>query len=1257
MSSLLNMCDWALKIAALLHDPLFKPYCYKTHSKWASQHIREILTNLEENLQAYIRDRVKIDLEQVVAKHHDLITKLRIADWNSTSIERAIISLTGREEINEIRPVHPFSGLNLCFMDKVINPRVLPTSSEAQHLTIFSKIWETLLVCRLKECSKLKRMLEKKDKVDFHELLKSIYIGLWRFGYEMWLRIVGYLTYKISIKEIEKILKELSDKYSKSIIEVTENLRFPWFLPADTRIPTHGVWEHNEMTSALIPCITDDLMLHACLVLVDFGGIQAFIQQSRRTSDLWASSWLTTVLAWAGLKMICEELGPDVVIYPDLYNIPLVDAYIFNRLGYQKGLKEIKREYLIPAIPASALFIVPSDHVEDVVKGFEEKVKECWKQIANSIKKWIINILERANVKCAKERIDKIKYILEECWNRQTSFEQLPLIVNVAYAEFPKSSREIKSYIEEFLRRSKVNKDVTCTLKKLAELIGEKEYALQAAFPYAITFLEVGRELSKYKILRRFETFPEPAIITINGESYDITKRCTLCGDRNPVVPVDMWEDFREIIHGAVKMPLIDDEEHLCALCLIKRLLNASSVFREVCENCEVLKPLIPLLEKEVKLISPYPSTGDMAVAKFRYTVLSLAKNGSQEVKEKLKRYVERQVRLYLAFKHVLEEILELLKERATLDEIEKKLKKIVREPRKVEELSRLYIYRRGCQIPKIDRLASKLGEPWESWISIDGQYLHAVFTRDINRAMRIKPKVTKVREYKYREREEILRKIQKAICELYARFCEEKLHYNDPDYVMNDLVNEMSKLIRRKESVSTISAIEVGKLRKINVVNICSSSKAHSYTPSHMIIIPFKPHSYFSLVAIDGDFVGKWVAGLKLPKFKDSIHQSLRNKLSVNIKELRRPQSPASHKLFSRTLAHYALKLVKHVVEEEFCGRVVYAGGDDILALLPPEDSLLACLRLHEEYRCEWIVPARILDKYAMETFKLGAGYKVTNSAGLVIAHYMTYLGEAITRSRSLLEEAKEYEVKLNGHSWKKDAIAVEIISRGGGVEGESIIHWLKTYFEKLSDSVKIYTGLTFAGAIEWKGIRATFTLKDPIIELSNAFEGKRELKEIQHDGIESPLLDALLVALLTCDIGCRKYYYNGKLSKTHIALGSRAIYEALDVISKLTPKLPETTSLSLKRTYMYLHRRQPALMQKLLNLISLDLKRIFRRHFSVKGGFDEEREQIKYSVLSLLHKMVARWRKSGMLAEWILMLKVARHCVKNSLFVVGGK
>ncbi len=110
----------------------------------------------------------------------------------------------------------------------------------------------------------------------------------------------------------------------------------------------------------------------------------------------------------------------------------------------------------------------------------------------------------------------------------------------------------------------------------------------------------------------------------------------------------------------------------------------------------------------------------------------------------------------------------------------------------------------------------------------------------------------------------------------------------------------------------------------------------------------------YFAVLALDGDEIGKWVSGEKTPCFETQF-SSYRDKSEAQeegtlryFKEncgealLKTPRalSPSYHLEFSRALSHFALHCTRAIVEAHN-GRLIYAGGDDVLAMLPADTAL----------------------------------------------------------------------------------------------------------------------------------------------------------------------------------------------------------------------------------------------------------------------------------------------------------------------------
>ncbi|MBN1141870.1 MAG: type III-B CRISPR-associated protein Cas10/Cmr2 [Deltaproteobacteria bacterium] len=159
-------------------------------------------------------------------------------------------------------------------------------------------------------------------------------------------------------------------------------------LPADTRVPDHTIWAHLDLASAFATAFAADSHGHPALLSMSFGPVQGFIAQARTTSDLWAGSHLLSRIAWEGLSVICEQLGPDAVIFPQLKGVPLVDLWLIDKMGLPETLFE-KCDWLKSKTDANPLFgaalpnkftaIVPQDRAAELAEEVTRRVRE-WVQ-------------------------------------------------------------------------------------------------------------------------------------------------------------------------------------------------------------------------------------------------------------------------------------------------------------------------------------------------------------------------------------------------------------------------------------------------------------------------------------------------------------------------------------------------------------------------------------------------------------------------------------------------------------------------------------------------------------------------------------------------------------------------------------------------------------------------------------------------------------------------------------------------------------
>jgi hypothetical protein len=113
----------------------------------------------------------------------------------------------------------------------------------------------------------------------------------------------------------------------------------------------------------------------------------------------------------------------------------------------------------------------------------------------------------------------------------------------------------------------------------------------------------------------------------------------------------------------------------------------------------------------------------------------------------------------------------------------------------------------------------------------------------------------------------------------------------------------------------------------------------------------------YFAILALDGDEMGKWISGVKCPELAGQLSEEaaayFRNHANADFLAVRRPLSPSFHLQFSELLGNFSLHCARRIVEA-FDGRLIYAGGDDVLAMLPADTALDCARALRAAFRGE---------------------------------------------------------------------------------------------------------------------------------------------------------------------------------------------------------------------------------------------------------------------------------------------------------------
>jgi CRISPR-associated protein Cmr2 len=149
------------------------------------------------------------------------------------------------------------------------------------------------------------------------------------------------------------------------------------------------------------------------------------------------------------------------------------------------------------------------------------------------------------------------------------------------------------------------------------------------------------------------------------------------------------------------------------------------------------------------------------------------------------------------------------------------------------------------------------------------------------------------------------------------------------------------------------------------------------------------RPAKYFAALMMDGDHMGAFYGKM----------------------------AERESRAMSGQMSQFARQQAKEIVEKHF-GRLVYAGGDDVLALLPLEEALPCARELQEKFN-EAV-------KDALEGVTLPEDVKrPTPSIGIAIAHHTQPLDATLNAMHHAEHDAKKH--------YDRDALCVYVLKRSG--------------------------------------------------------------------------------------------------------------------------------------------------------------------------------------------------------------------------------
>jgi CRISPR-associated protein Cmr2 len=403
--------------------------------------------------------------------------------------------------------------------------------------------------------------------------------------------------------------------------------------PADTRFPTHSIFDHIYATALAVNWMfkSTAAMPSGLLIRIDLGGVQRFISSSRKLSDFWVSSWLTSFIAWKTIEKIVDRVGPDVLIKPTSRNNAFYYHLLLSKLkdanidvDVYKRVKNIAERYANydkefgmprhPIIPATIDLVVPP---LDVLSSFLQEKIDSTRALADHFFNAYLAVWRQLieKIEEAANSDEGLKTLLDGAFKKlreQGIDAQPPLLLRVITVLIPDEIMErIKD--EEEVSRYKVYDEAFNSLSDKMFQIG-----MFKTSPFVATELTSQTE-GAWK----------------DGSSYAI---CSVCGELPSVLEIEYQDDpYQKQVPENLKI-YFDQGEKLCGYCLIKRLMSIYNIFEVVARD------IVQSLERP-KAVS-FPSTGDIASIKFKQRILDTANVASprklSELCQLIRSYLER---------------------------------------------------------------------------------------------------------------------------------------------------------------------------------------------------------------------------------------------------------------------------------------------------------------------------------------------------------------------------------------------------------------------------------------------------------------------------------------------------------------------------------------------------------------------------------------------------------------------------------------
>ncbi|RRD40323.1 type III-B CRISPR-associated protein Cas10/Cmr2 [Comamonadaceae bacterium OH3737_COT-264] len=686
-------------------------------------------------------------------------------------------------------------------------------------------------------------------------------------------------------------------------------------LPADTRVPDHSIWDHLDLTSAFAGAFATDPEAEAALLTLSIGPVQPFIASARKMEDLWAGSHLLARLSWEAMRVVCERLGPDAILFPRLRGVPQVDLWLRDACGLPQELfKDCEwnsgstdsNPLFAAALPNRFVAVVPASQAREIAEAVQTQVRQWLQTLGKTV---VDRLLEEAGLASATSENDALP-----CYRQMR--EQVQDFPEVHWAAVPFS---LIRCADEQRQRGLDTSALSEAMRPFfdaapGQASGFLDSPAWRLLSQALQLTEDGQRLTFFSpnpgvLYPAVHELAERALAAAKtlrpfGQSAQRGWRCSLSGEAEWLTldaeqlkqPPGQRSDTLWARIATRKPAWAKEGEHLAALPAIKRLwptLFAAEVGRALGKTEAVSRFIV--------------STHTMALAH------------------------------------------------------------------------------------QTDQWLQRGGLCAEGLAALQQQY---------------KP-----------ERSALPRRLLLRHQHLGAEALKDAAQLPS----LLEIADSENRDEREAEALRHAVRQTLGQGAKLE--------------------------TYYAMLLMDGDRMGAWLSGGDdfAISYRESFHPQVREGFDQHAKvhadlarygQQKRATSPGRHLAISAALNDFSLSVVRHVVEHEHMGRLIYAGGDDVMAMLPVADALSAMQRLRHAYSGHDPEHEGGRNRHGLTLHKgfalLGGrlmrmmGEHATASCGLVVAHHQAPLA-AVRREL----QAAEQRAKNEGG---RNAFSITIVKRSGG-------------------------------------------------------------------------------------------------------------------------------------------------------------------------------------------------------------------------------